>query len=251
MSSGKRFALAAIVLLVGVGGAFLFPRDEEQRGADTAQAATTQEARPESPRNAPAAPPARQAPRSAQRSESLSVPPLRGLGIPVPSPSFSHDMLAGDTGVTPAPSTAGVVGAPLAAATQRSPPSLPPEFSAQWEAGSQLRTIYRSQIGQPLDDSEQPSPFAERIHRVRDDDTLRSLAEQYLQDPQRYLEIYQLNRDLLKDGPTTPLPIKANLRIPALVARPAPPAVRVDTPVVQRQPDTPRSRLVPVKPISE
>jgi hypothetical protein len=52
-----------------------------------------------------------------------------------------------------------------------------------------------------------------RIHTVRDGDTLRKLAERYLGDSSRFLEIYEINRQLLRSPEV--LPIGARLSIPA------------------------------------
>jgi nucleoid-associated protein YgaU len=60
-----------------------------------------------------------------------------------------------------------------------------------------------------------------RLHRISDGDTLRALAEQYLGDADRYMEIYQCNRDVLSDPFV--LPIGAELRIPPRTADSAAP----------------------------
>jgi nucleoid-associated protein YgaU len=60
-----------------------------------------------------------------------------------------------------------------------------------------------------------------RRHKIVDGDTLRGLAERYLGSPDRALEIYEANRDLLPSPEL--LPIGVELRIPPW-ARPAPPS---------------------------
>jgi nucleoid-associated protein YgaU len=53
----------------------------------------------------------------------------------------------------------------------------------------------------------------QRVHVVHNGDTLERLAERYLGDGARSLEIFDLNRDLLENPHL--LPIGAELRIPA------------------------------------
>jgi len=52
----------------------------------------------------------------------------------------------------------------------------------------------------------------EKMHRVVDGDTLTKLAARYLGDPERYLELFEYNRDVLRSPDL--LPIGSNLRIP-------------------------------------
>jgi nucleoid-associated protein YgaU len=54
---------------------------------------------------------------------------------------------------------------------------------------------------------------APRIHRIVDGDTLGLLAQRYLGNTQRQNEIYEANRDRLKDPEL--LPIGVELRIPS------------------------------------
>lgn len=55
-------------------------------------------------------------------------------------------------------------------------------------------------------------PAAIQMHRIVDGDTLRDLAARYLGDANRYLEIYEANRDLLRQPDL--LPLGSKLRIP-------------------------------------
>ena len=55
-----------------------------------------------------------------------------------------------------------------------------------------------------------------RVHTVIDGDTLQNIAFRYLDSEQRWYEIYQANRELLKDP--TALPIGAKLTIPPRVS---------------------------------
>lgn len=54
------------------------------------------------------------------------------------------------------------------------------------------------------------------VHRIRDGDTLSGLARRYLGSRERYWEIYDANRDRLKDPDL--LPIGVEIRIPTTVA---------------------------------
>jgi nucleoid-associated protein YgaU len=76
---------------------------------------------------------------------------------------------------------------------------------------------------------------ATRTHKIVDGDTLTGLAERYLGSADRYLEIYEANRDLLPSPEV--LPIGAKLRIPPR-EEPAP-----------ASPGPPQESLVPVAPI--
>jgi len=59
----------------------------------------------------------------------------------------------------------------------------------------------------------------ERTHRIVDGDTLPNLAQRYLGRPDRYQEIFERNRDVLKNPEI--LPIGAELRIPPSGSIPA------------------------------
>jgi hypothetical protein len=110
------------------------------------------------------------------------------------------------------------------------PPSLArsyPSFSGQpAESPSMTRSAERS----PGERSGEPA----RTHKIVDGDTLHTLAERYLGDANRYLEIYEANRDVLPSPEM--LPIGVQLRIPGRRRGHRP---------VDRGPDRP---LVPVTP---
>ncbi len=76
------------------------------------------------------------------------------------------------------------------------------------------------------------------LHTVVDGDTLATLAERYLGSSARAEEIYQANRDVLRDPKL--LPIGVELKLPPRVGRPAPAA----TPSSKTAP--PRA-LVPIR----
>lgn len=79
----------------------------------------------------------------------------------------------------------------------------------------------------PLDEIGGLPAGASRTHKIADGDTLSKLAAHYLGSAERYLEIFDLNRDLL----TSPdlLPIGASLKIPPRGGKPpasGPPRLR-------------------------
>jgi nucleoid-associated protein YgaU len=78
-----------------------------------------------------------------------------------------------------------------------------------------------------------------RTHKIVDGDTLAQLAERYLGDAGRYLEIYQANRDLLPSPEV--LPIGVELRIPP--QRPPGPSSADVSPQQPLVPVAPASRL--------
>ncbi len=80
----------------------------------------------------------------------------------------------------------------------------------------------------------------EQTHKIVDGDTLQNLSQRYLGRPDRYLELYEYNRDLLKSPDV--LPIGAELRIPSQVAMPPGDQASI-SPVV---PSTPLAPLVPL-----
>ena len=84
------------------------------------------------------------------------------------------------------------------------PPDLAPQFPSQTTAPG--RAADQPRPG-PLS-----GPFAVRMHKVVDGDTLEALAERYLGCADRAGEIYQLNRDRLLSPEL--LPIGVELRIP-------------------------------------
>lgn len=65
-------------------------------------------------------------------------------------------------------------------------------------------------------DDERGESTGTAVHRIRDGDTLSGLARRYLGSRERYWEIYDANRDRLKDPDL--LPIGIEIRIPATVA---------------------------------
>jgi nucleoid-associated protein YgaU len=80
----------------------------------------------------------------------------------------------------------------------------------------------------------------EQTHTIVDGDTLQSLSQHYLGRADRYMELFQYNRDVLRNPDV--LPIGAELRIPSQVALP-PISDATALPLVPTAPITP---LVPL-----
>jgi len=114
------------------------------------------------------------------------------------------------------------------------PPPLPHDYPGS--RGS-LPARWGTAIGLTLPD---PARAKETrpTHEIVDGDTLGGLAERYLGSADRYLEIYEANRDVLSSPQV--LPIGAKLKIPPRVRRPAEPEEPDENPA--------RRRLVPVRP---
>jgi nucleoid-associated protein YgaU len=88
--------------------------------------------------------------------------------------------------------------------------------------GSLLKPELDAQpVGFPIGRREggQASDAAPRTHTIEDGDTLTLLAERYLGNPDRFREIYDLNRNVL-DNPDV-LPIGQSLKLPAADSKPA------------------------------
>jgi nucleoid-associated protein YgaU len=110
--------------------------------------------------------------------------------------------------------------AETAAIPEQPPDNGPPAFQKSFNpVGALLAPIDSVPIDE-VDDVEAPSNTmadggvagSPPVHRVRDGDTLSKLAERYLGRGDRYLEIFELNRDVLS-SPNL-LPIGAALKIP-------------------------------------
>jgi hypothetical protein len=125
---------------------------------------------------------------------------------------------------------------------------LPPVEAIVDEDASDLAS--ERPVATPEDDADRDT----LRHQIRDGDTLTRLAQQYLGSSERYLEIFDLNRDIL----STPdlLPIGMMLRIPprepkrlpppAVDARPKyPPADAEATPLESSEPAL---NIVPIEP---
>jgi nucleoid-associated protein YgaU len=76
------------------------------------------------------------------------------------------------------------------------------------------RPVY-APVGDPLETEPATNP-GDRIHVVHNGDTLERLAERYLSDGARALELFDLNRDVLENPHL--LPIGVELRVPGAAA---------------------------------
>lgn len=116
----------------------------------------------------------------------------------------------------PAPPLAQTLGNPASSVRLGSPIAMPggvhvatPNVPWREPAASGERAVPAATVFQ-----ENPTdPPAGRKHRVRDGDTLRSIARRYLGDEARYLEVFAANRHLLAHPEL--LPLGAELTIPA------------------------------------
>jgi nucleoid-associated protein YgaU len=93
-----------------------------------------------------------------------------------------------------------------------SPPVLTPAPAPPFDAESFGRPVYAVGGHAPSSVEASSSPF--RIHVVHDGDTLERLAERYLSDGSRALELFDLNRDVLENPHL--LAIGVELRIPTV-----------------------------------
>lgn len=111
--------------------------------------------------------------------------------------------------------------AETAAISEQPLDSSPPTFQKSFNpVGALLAPLDSVPIEEPADDQSEwhdvvdvgPAGSASRVHRIRDGDTLTKLAERYLGRGDRYLEIFDLNREVLA-SPNL-LPIGVVLKIP-------------------------------------
>jgi len=127
--------------------------------------------------------------------QTASDPPTARIG---PDPVASHPVgKAGRSGTT---------------LTGMGPGEPPPALARRYPSfreGSGSRWGTSMGLGLPRLDRSDQSP---RTHKIVDGDTLGGLAERYLGNADRFLEIYEANRDLLPSPEV--LPIGVELRIP-------------------------------------
>jgi nucleoid-associated protein YgaU len=129
--------------------------------------------------------------RSGDLAPQLSAPRAASIVAPTTAPPLATASLDGHfSPQSPVPAAAAVL-------TTIAPSPVPP--IAQVESG----------MAPKIDDPAQP---AYRIHVVSDGDTLERLAERYLGDGARALELFDLNRDVVENPHV--LGIGAELRIP-------------------------------------
>lgn len=95
---------------------------------------------------------------------------------------------------------------------EAAPGAAPPDAGRQSDSSPSTTA---SAVAGPLVNMNAP----EQTHTVVDGDTLQNLAQHYLGRADRYMELFQYNRDVLRNPEV--LPIGAELRIPTQVAVPA------------------------------
>ena len=185
MPVGKKLVLAALVLGTGAGSALFFRKD-------ASQATPGQEAQEESPFR--------------QRVE-------RRVAADV---DWARSATAGSTPAFRVPTAATVASAqpPEVADGQ---PTIQKSFNP---VGALLEPIEDIPDDGSVDDARDIAGAAASFvdsttvaHRIVDGDTLSKLAERYLGHGERYLEIFELNRDVLSSPDL--LPIGAVLKIPS------------------------------------
>jgi len=206
MNQGVRIAAACGVLLGGISLAMLF--------------------RHESPRTAPVVPPTgeqfllRKHVGARLGVQGASKPGSRRPQLPATSKTASSPPERSATVLRPTDS-----GGP--------PPALQTDFPAP--AGP-LKSRWGTSIGVGLPGAAPlpapPTPAQKPpTHKIVDGDTLRALAEKYLDSADRYLEIYQANRDVLSSPEV--LPIGVELKLPPHdAAKPPTPNPMPDRPLV-------------------
>lgn len=200
MHRGAKIALASGIVLSGLVGAALFRKSPSPATPHEPPTATS---------DRPIAPAAGEDPPTAARL-SGRVDPVR----------------AAETAASPT--------------TKRAPGAAPNDSFAERhsavESGPPLSARKQTVFSKaPADDSASasaaPAARSGQLHKVRDGDTLSSLARHYLGSSKRFLEIYEANRELLSNPDL--LPIGAELKIPLaeVAVRTTAPAARVDPPL--------------------
>jgi nucleoid-associated protein YgaU len=89
-----------------------------------------------------------------------------------------------------------------------------------------------------------------KTHTVRDGDTLRKLAERYLGDSSRFLEIYESNRQLLRSPEVLPIGARLSIVVRPFSGVPPREAVRIPAETASLPVETsPSSGLRPLRPL--
>ena len=107
-----------------------------------------------------------------------------------------------------------------------------PEFDAERAQAPKNRGVADTRI----EPKSQLPPRRRQTHRVRDGDTLSSLARDYLGSSKRYLEIYEANRDVLASPDLLPIGAELKLPFPDEVVRQAAPEASVQRPLESLSP---------------
>jgi nucleoid-associated protein YgaU len=214
MSLPRKSVAAAIVLLVGLTAAWLFFR-RDANDAEQAPSTTTERLVIREPAASPWTKPAPAPELPWQKDASRGAVPEQ----PTAEPAQAHLEPP-----QPVPAAAGIAKDPS--------PDLSARFAQALGSPAPSTDAFRS-FAAPQDSRESPRvaglPASDagriatpRVHRIVDGDTLGRLAERYLGSTQRQSEIFDANRDKLRDPDL--LPIGVELRIPAdLPLTPVPP----------------------------
>jgi nucleoid-associated protein YgaU len=183
VSRRQKLLAAGVVLGVGLAAAMLFRRGDETPRPAVASAVPVESI-------APAAP-------------APVLVPLEGQFSPLPPvPATTVSSVAS---VEPSPALPAVAVDATPPIVVDSDPIVPPSTEAP--AG---RPVYAVE-----DPAEIAAPTADsgyRVHVIHNGDTLERLAERYLSDGARALELFDLNRDVLENPHLLPLGVE--LRIP-------------------------------------
>ena len=131
----------------------------------------------------------------------------RGSDPAVPEGHGGRPELPDSTSAVPRPG-----GRQATILTPMDPGEPPPSLAREYPAGGVPGTSrWGTSIGLSFPDAAEPEESV-RTHKIMDGDTLSALAERYLGSADRYLEVYEANRDLLPSPQI--LPIGVELKIP-------------------------------------
>ena len=220
MPAHRKLAAAALVLAIGLALALLFPAQRPPRGVAE-------------PAGASGSSLAGQTESGSKDATTVASPVAEDIirqALPGTSPSSTlpqSPYLAGDPPQATLTTVTAVQPDPRPALTD--PPDLPEHYPRA--DPPTLRPIYPSVFDSGTGEDFEPGPLDERVHTVRDGDTLESLARLYLGSPARSWEIYELNRQLIVQEEV--LPIGVDLRIPPLVAPAEPPRQDLSGPPIE------------------
>ena len=176
MQRGAKIALASGIVIAGLAGASLFRKPAKPADSADAEPARIDRTAPSLVEHDPAA--------AARLSDHVD-PVSNAVESPAPS----------------------------AAADAGRSPSAPPRVAADPQAAAPQGPRADENDESPVDRVGRTPRRRGRTHRVRDGDTLSMLAADYLGSSQRYLEIFEANREILKNPDL--LPIGAELKIPS------------------------------------
>jgi nucleoid-associated protein YgaU len=195
MSRAKKLLVVSLVLVLGIGLAWPFR-------------SVAPEFAPTEPSDAPVMPIREAVPRQTRPAplpeQSASVTPTAERHVAAKMASTGDE-----AGVAPAPVGLDVENHPALANHPLDGPRTRPVPDRPAELVRDARPAYAISSPAPAEESAWPE---EVVHIVRNGDTLEKLAQRYLGDEGRALELFDLNREQLANPHL--LPIGAELRIP-------------------------------------